>query len=91
MPMNFEWDPAKAASNLEKHSVSFEVAATAFGDPLGITIGDPDHSEDEDRFILIGQASAGILVVVAHTDRDGTIRIISARMASKRERRDYEG
>ena len=89
--MNFEWDPAKAAANLEKHGVSLEAAATAFGDPLSITIGDPDHSYDEDRFVLIGQTSAGILVVVAHADRDETIRLISARMATKHERRDYEG
>lgn len=66
--MNFEWDREKAASNLEKHRVSFE-AATAFGDPLSSTILDPDSSDDEDRYVLIGQAFSGRLVVVVHTDR----------------------
>lgn len=88
--MRFEWDPEKAQRNLAKHGVSFEEAATAFGDALSVTIFDPDHSEDEDRFILLGQTYAGRLVVVVHTDRRHTVRIISARLATKRERRDYE-
>ncbi len=88
--MRFEWDPEKAQRNLAKHGVSFEEAATAFGDALSVTIFDPDHSEDEDRFILLGQTYAGRLVVVVHTDRRQTVRIISARLATKRERRDYE-
>lgn len=88
--MEFEWDPDKAATNLEKHDVSFEEAATAFGDPLSRTIDDPDHSEDEDRFILLGETLTGRLVVVAHTERRDNIRIISARQATPSERRDYE-
>ena len=88
--MRFEWDPSKAASNRAKHGVAFEEAATAFGDPLSLTIADPDHSEDEARFIVVGETSAERLVVVVHTDRDETIRIISARLASRRERSTYE-
>lgn len=88
--MEFEWDPDKAASNEEKHGVSFDEAATAFGDPLSLTISHPDHSDDEDRFVLVGQTYAGRLVVVAHTERGDRIRIISARLASRRERYSYE-
>ena len=87
--MRFAWDPEKARRNLSKHGVSFEEAAMAFADPLSITRFDPDHSEDEDRFLLLGATHAGRLVVVAHTDRDDSIRIISARMASRSERRTY--
>ncbi|HEX4405444.1 MAG TPA: BrnT family toxin [Polyangia bacterium] len=87
--MRFEWDPAKARRNLAKHGVSFEEAATVFADPLSITRFDPDHSEDEDRFLLLGATHASRLVVVAHTDRRGNIRIISARLATRRERRTY--
>ena len=88
--MNFEWDYKTAAVNLAKHGISFEEAATGFGDPLSMTISDPDHSEEEDRFILLGITYKGRLVVVVHTERDETIRIISARIATKAERRDYE-
>ena len=88
--MNFEWDSDKAAENLERHGVPFEEAATAFGDPLSITIGDPDHSETEDRFILLGMSFRGRLVVVVHTDRGETVRLISARLATRRERQSYE-
>jgi uncharacterized protein len=88
--MRFEWDPEKAEANLRKHEVAFEEACTAFGDPLSVTIGDPDHSDDEDRFVLIGQTYRGRLVVVVHTDREGATRLISARMAEPRERRSYE-
>jgi uncharacterized DUF497 family protein len=88
--MNFAWDPEKAASNLEKHGLSFEEACTAFGDPLSRTMPDPLHSEDEDRFVLTGVSSAGRLVVVVHTDRDGTVRLITARIATPAERRRYE-
>jgi uncharacterized DUF497 family protein len=88
--MNFEWDSKKAAFNLTKHGISFEEAATAFGDPLSMTISDPEHSDEEDRFILLGQTYKGRLVVVVHTERDETVRIISARIATKEERRDYE-
>lgn len=87
--MNFEWDPEKAQRNIAKHGLSFEEAATAFGDPLSITRFDPDHSEDEDRFLLLGASHAGRLVVVSHTHRGGRVRVISARLASKRERRTY--
>ncbi len=86
----FAWDEEKAASNLEKHGVAFEEAATAFGDPLSLTVADPDHSNNEDRFILLGETALGRLVVVAHSERGDTIRIISARLATKRERKDYE-
>ncbi len=88
--MEVEWDPAKADSNLEKHGLSFDEAATAFGDPLSLTIADPDHSDDEDRFVLLGETFAGRLVVVAHTERGERIRIIGARLATQRERRAYE-
>ena len=88
--MEFEWNPAKADSNVSKHGVSFDEAATAFGDPLSITIADPDHSADEDRFVLMGESYAGRLVVVVHTERGERIRIISARLATRRERLSYE-
>jgi hypothetical protein len=74
--MNFEWDRAKANANPEKHGVSFEEAATAFGDPLSRAIADPDHSDQEDRFVLLGHSFSG--------------RLISARLATPRERRSYE-
>ena len=86
----FAWDEEKAASNLEKHGVAFEEAATAFGDPLSLTVADPDHSDNEDRFVLLGETALGRLVVVAHSERGDKIRIISARPATKRERKDYE-
>jgi uncharacterized protein len=88
--MDFAWDPEKAASNLEKHGLSFEEAATAFGDPLSRTIPDPLHSADEDRYVLIGSTSAGRLAVVVHTDRGATVRLISVEIASPAERRRYE-
>lgn len=88
--MNFEWNPEKAAANIEKHGVSFEEAATAFGDPLSLTISDPDHSDSEDRFVLLGQSYSGRLLVVVHTERGDGIRIISARLATRYERRSYE-
>jgi hypothetical protein len=88
--MKFEWDPEKAEANASRHGVSFEEASTAFGDPLSSTIADPDHSNDEDRFILVGMTHAGRLVVVVHTDREDAVRLISARVAEPRERRAYE-
>ncbi|MEO1247806.1 MAG: BrnT family toxin [Pseudomonadota bacterium] len=88
--MNFEWDPDKATTNESKHSVTFAEAATAFGDPLSLTVFDPNHSETEDRFLLLGQSTFGNLIVVSHTDRGGTIRIVSARRANRRERLQYE-
>lgn len=88
--MEFEWDESKAAANEIKHGVSFTEAMTAFADPLSLTAFDPDHSAIEDRFLTMGLSAEGRLLVVAHTDRNGTIRIISAREASRAERKDYE-
>jgi uncharacterized protein len=88
--MDFEWDRKKADANLKDHGVSFDEAATAFGDSLSLTILDPEHSEGEFRYLLLGTASSGRLLVVSHTYRAERIRIISARIASKRERQDYE-
>ena len=88
--MQFEWDPKKAESNRKKHGIAFEVAATIFGDPLAITFNDPDHSDDEFRRLTFGLSESGHLLVVAHTDRASKIRIISARVAGKAERRIYE-
>ena len=90
MKLRFEWDPGKAFSNKGKHGVAFPVAATAFGDPLSITIPDPVRSFGEPRFILMGLSYLGRLVVVAHADADDSIRIISARLATRAERRFYE-
>jgi len=90
MALNFEWDEDKAKSNLAKHAVSFEEAATVFGDPLSLTIHDPAHSQVEDRFIIIGNSYQRKLLVVVHTERGDNIRIISARRAAKRERMNYE-
>jgi len=88
--VRFEWDRRKAARNVKRHAVSFTEAASAFGDPLSVTIHDPFHSRGEDRFVLIGRTSAGRLVVVVHVDRGDRIRIISARIASPAERRSHE-
>ena len=86
----FDWDDAKARSNWAKHRVSFEEATTVFVDPLAMTLDDPDHSVDENRYITFGLSDFGRLLVVSHTDDDGVIRIISARTATPRERRSYE-
>lgn len=88
--MRIEWDPGKARSNLRKHGVSFEEASTALSDPMAATGADPDHSITEDRFITFGVSETGRLLVIAHTDQGNTIRIISARRASKGERELYE-
>lgn len=88
--MRFEWDDTKAKSNLQKHAVSFEEASTVFGDPLSVTIYDPRHSQREDRFVTIGLSANMRTVVVVHADRGETIRIISARIATKREKQNYE-
>lgn len=88
--MKFEWDPKKAESNLRKHKVSFEEASTAMKDPLSATGADPDHSITEERYITFGVSERGRLLVVAHTDEGEAIRIISARMANKGERKIYE-
>jgi uncharacterized DUF497 family protein len=89
MGLNFEWSGQKATSNLKKHGVSFEEAATAFGDLFSLTIADPDHSDDEDRFVLIGRSFKNRFVVVVHTERGDNIRIISARRATKNEIAKY--
>ena len=68
--MEFEWDELKATRNLVKHGVTFQEAATVFGDPLALTVSDPDHSDDEDRFLTFGHSSEGNLLVVSHTDRE---------------------
>jgi uncharacterized DUF497 family protein len=90
VPLTFEWHSRKARSNLSKHGVSFEEASTIFGDPLSLTIHDREHSLAEKRYITMGRAFDGKLLVVVHTDRDDNIRIISARRASRRERKYYE-
>ena len=89
--MRFEWNPEKAKLNFKKHGVSFDEAVTAFYDSLSATFDDPDHSEDEDRFITIGVSSRGRLLIIAHTESRGTIRIINARLASPYERKRHEG
>jgi uncharacterized DUF497 family protein len=86
----FEWDATKAASNLKRHGVSFIEATTTFQDPLARIHSDPDHSASEPREIIVGHSSAGQLLVVSFTYRGGNIRLISARPATRRERRDYE-
>ncbi|HEX3988384.1 MAG TPA: BrnT family toxin [Verrucomicrobiae bacterium] len=88
--MSFEWDPTKAKTNLAKHDVGFEEATTVFGDPLSLTIPDPDHSEAEERRIVVGASHGGKLLVVVYTERGDNIRIISARKAGRRERKQYE-
>jgi uncharacterized DUF497 family protein len=90
MDLEFEWDPAKAQANESKHGVRFSEAATAFGDPLSVTVPDTRHSTDEDRYILFGRSDSGRLLAVMHTDRGTAIRLISARLMTARERREYE-
>ena len=90
MGLRFEWDRRKAARNLAKHGLSFDEASTVFADGLSLTIPDPEHSEDEERWIIIGQSNRGRLLVVVHIEDDNTIRIVSARGAEKRERVKYE-
>ena len=88
--MKFVWDPEKAESNAQKHRVTFTEAATSFGDPLSVTIRDPDASAEEDRFVLLGLSTRRRLLVVVHVERGDTIRLISARTAQPAERRAYE-
>jgi uncharacterized DUF497 family protein len=90
MKRRFEWDPEKAHANLRKHSVSFEEAASVFGDWLNITWPDPQHSTDEERLATIGLSTRNRLLVVIHTDRDDRVRIISARLANRLEKETYE-
>ena len=93
MALRFEWDPDKARRNLRKHRLSFEEATTAFEDDWSVTMPDPTHSVGEERFLLLGRTSRGRLAVVAFTERRediDTIRLISARLADRGERHDYE-
>jgi uncharacterized protein len=87
---HFEWDARKAAANVRKHGVSFEEASSVFFDPLSATGDDPDYSRQERRFVTFGSSSTGRLLVVAHAERAGAIRIISARPATRAERKIYE-
>jgi uncharacterized protein len=86
---SFEWDTEKAARNKEKHGVSFDEASTVFDDPLFIMVIDVAHSSDEERYITIGMSKDGNLLIIAHTDRNDHIRIISARKATKKEENYY--
>jgi uncharacterized protein len=88
--VNFEWDPSKAKQNRRKHRVSFHEAATVFADPLSATYSDPEHSASEQRFLTVGMSEVSRVLIVAHSDRDEVIRIISARKATRREREHYE-
>jgi len=88
--VKFEWDPDKAAQNLRKHGVSFEDASSVFGDPFAGTIRDPLHSTVEVRFVTIGMTSGERLVVLVHTDRKDRVRIISARPATRAEKKKHE-
>ena len=88
--MKIEWDLKKAQLNLKKHRVAFEEAATSLSDPMAVTGADPDHSDYEDRYITFGVSAENRLLVVSHTDEEDTIRLISARKASKGERELYE-
>jgi uncharacterized DUF497 family protein len=88
--VQFEWDASKALRNEANHGVSFTEAATVFGDPLSLIYDDPDHSFDERRSLLIGQSEQGRILIVAYTERGGTIRIISARETTRSERDTYE-
>ena len=88
--MDFEWNPRKAEINLRKHGVSFPEAGTVFGDDLAVTVPDPDHSDDEARFITIGWSNRRRLLMVSHIDRGDRNRIISARELTRAERKAYE-
>lgn len=95
MQYNFEWDPSKAQSNIEKHGITFEEAAEVFLDALHVSIFDDEHSRHEERWITIGKTSKGQLIVVIHTfeeqnDQNATLRVISARKATKHEQQQYE-
>ena len=90
MALSFSWDPRKAASNERKHGISFEEAVTAFGDPLSVTVPDPQHSETENRFVVLGLSAGNRALVVVHVERGDDIRLISARLATRRERIAYE-
>jgi uncharacterized DUF497 family protein len=88
--MNFEWDPQKAEMNLKKHGVSFEEAKTVFDDLLYVDFYDPDHSDNEHRYLIIGRSRQERLLIVSYTERGNTCRLISARETTQKERRAYE-
>jgi len=88
--LEFEWDSSKANANLKKHGVPFEEGASIFGDPLSLTIPDPQHSQQEQRFITVGVSAKARTLVVVHVERGDRVRIISARLATKGERKTYE-
>lgn len=88
--MEFDWDPHKAASNLRKHKISFAEAATVFSDEASVTVSDPDHSDKEDRFIIIGMSKQRRLLIVSFAERGDKVRIISARKLTRAERKTYE-
>ncbi|MBE9116897.1 BrnT family toxin [Lusitaniella coriacea LEGE 07157] len=88
--MKFEWDENKAARNLSKHGVEFEEAKTVFDDPLYIDFYDPDHSDDEERYLIVGESQRGRLLIVSYTERKDSIRLISAREVTRSEREVYE-
>jgi len=88
--LTYEWDKHKEASNIKNHGVSFHEASTAFLDPLSMSFYDPDHSDDEERFITLGIAKTGKMLFISHTDRGMVTRIISAREATKKECEGYE-
>jgi hypothetical protein len=90
MELRFDWDEEKASRNVSKHGVDFEEAKTIFDDPLSVTIGDYQHSQEEDRYVDIGLSSNGQLLVVVYTERGGVVRLISSREATSAERRTYE-
>jgi uncharacterized DUF497 family protein len=90
MTLNFEWDEKKARENLKNHKISFDEAITVFNDSFSVTIPDPDHSENEQRFIDIGTSAKGHMLVVVYTEKKGNVRIISCRKATQRERKIYE-
>lgn len=90
MSVQFEWDEIKAQNNFVKHGVSFEEAVTVFDDPLSLTVPDLLHSEEEERFAILGTSAPQRLLVVVHVERANVLRLISARLATRRERQDYE-
>jgi uncharacterized DUF497 family protein len=88
--MRFEWDKNKAAKNLSKHEVSFEEAKTVFDDPLYVDFYDPDHSEKEERYLIVGESNRRRLLIVSYTEKEKAIRLISAREVTRSEREAYE-
>ena len=90
MGYTFEWDPEKGDANFQKHGVSFDEASTVFGDPLSLLMPDPDHSADEERYLVLGMSAHRKLLVVAFAERPPNTRLISARRATRAERKRYE-